>query len=154
MAPRCRWNREPPGGAANVVLTTEGLLVELHKVGEDVFGDGLLIWQTLEENDDFGLADGVHPFSRHVPALPVYVCGVRGKNVSGQSYIRDPLRKCSNMFYMNNNPLKKKSKKKITTYSQAEQHNHNTFYKQHNSDLKAVRRGQPQVLPPPGHFRE
>lgn len=51
----------------------------------------------------------------------------------------------------------KKKKKKIrrtTTYSQAEQHNHNTFYKQHNSDLKAVRRGQPQVLPPPGHFRE
>lgn len=66
--------REPPGGAASVVLTTEGLLVELYKVGEDVFRDCLLIWQTLEQNDNLRLADSVHAFGRHVPALPVYVC--------------------------------------------------------------------------------
>lgn len=62
-------------------------------MGEDVFGDGLLIWQTLEENDDLGLADGMHPFSRHVPALPVYVCGVRGETCQGTVTLEASLRK-------------------------------------------------------------
>lgn len=62
---------------ADCVLTTERLLVELHKVGEDVFGDGLLIGETLEQNDHLCLADGVHAFGRHIPALPVHICGQR-----------------------------------------------------------------------------
>lgn len=53
--------------------TTEGLLVELHEVGEDIFGDGFLVGQTLEQDDHLCLADGVHAFSRHVPTLPVYI---------------------------------------------------------------------------------
>lgn len=53
------------------VLTAKGLLVELHKVGEDILGDGLLIGQTLKQDDDLRLAHSVHPFGRHVPALPV-----------------------------------------------------------------------------------
>lgn len=61
-----------PGGAA---LTSEGLLVELHKVGKDVFGDGLLVWQTLEQDDHLRLAHGVHALCCHIPALPVHVCG-------------------------------------------------------------------------------
>ena len=67
---------EPSGGAADRVLTTEGLLVELHEVGEDVFRDGLLVRETLEQNDHLRLADGMHAFSRHIPALPVYICGL------------------------------------------------------------------------------
>lgn len=65
----------PPGGAVTCVLTTEGLLVELHKVCEDIFGDSLLVRETLEQNDHLCLADGVHALRRHVPALPVYICG-------------------------------------------------------------------------------
>lgn len=65
-----------PGGAA---LTAEGLLVELHKVGEDVFRDGLLVGETLEQDDHLCLADGVHALSGHVPTLPVYICGFTGK---------------------------------------------------------------------------
>jgi len=37
------FHSAPPGGALGCVLTTEGLLVELNKVGEDVFRDGLLV---------------------------------------------------------------------------------------------------------------
>ena len=63
-----------PGGAARFVLTTEGLLVELHKVCEDVLRDGLLVRQTLEQNDNLRLSDSVHALRRYVPALPVNVC--------------------------------------------------------------------------------
>lgn len=65
----------PPGGAVDCVLTTEGLLVELHKVREDVFRDGLLVGQTLEQNDHLCLTNGMHALRRHVPTLPVYICG-------------------------------------------------------------------------------
>lgn len=37
------FHNEPPGGAVSSFLTTESLLVELHEVREEVFGDGLLI---------------------------------------------------------------------------------------------------------------
>lgn len=70
-----QFHSEPPVGATGHVLTAEGLLVELHEVGEDVFRDGLLIRETLEQNDHLCLADGMHAFSRHIPALPVYICG-------------------------------------------------------------------------------
>lgn len=73
------FHRLPPGGAVAPVLTAEGLLVELHKVGEDVFRDGLLIRETLEQNDHLRLANGVHALSRHVPTLPVYICGFTGQ---------------------------------------------------------------------------
>lgn len=43
-------------------LTAEGLLVELHKVGKDVFRDGLLIGETLEQDDDLCLAHSMHAF--------------------------------------------------------------------------------------------
>lgn len=72
------FHRLPPGGAVGSVLTAEGLLVELHKVGEDVFRDGLLIRETLEQNDHLCLADGVHALRCHVPTLPVYICGFTG----------------------------------------------------------------------------
>lgn len=62
----------PRGGAA---LTSEGLLVELYKVGEDVFGHGLLVGQTLQQDDHLRLAHGMHALRCHVPALPVHVCG-------------------------------------------------------------------------------
>lgn len=65
---------EPHDGAASCVLTTEGLLVELHEVGEDVFRDGLLVRKTLEQDDHLRLADSMHALSRHIPTLPVYVC--------------------------------------------------------------------------------
>lgn len=93
----------PPGGAVGCALTTEGLLVELHKVGEDVFRDGLLVGETLEQNDHLGLADGVHALRRHVPTLPVYICGLKEQKSSqdtGYSYIRainisfDPYKHC------------------------------------------------------------
>lgn len=44
-------------------------------MGEDVFGDGLLVGQTLQQDDHLRLAHGVHALSCHVPALPVHVCG-------------------------------------------------------------------------------
>lgn len=68
---------EPRGGAA---LTSEGLLVELHKVSEDVFGDGLLVWETLEQDDHLCLAHGVHALCCHVPTLPVHIFGKRMRN--------------------------------------------------------------------------
>lgn len=43
-------------------------------MGEDVFGDGLLVRQTLDQDNDLRLANGVHALSGHVPALPVDVC--------------------------------------------------------------------------------
>lgn len=46
-------------------------------MGEDVFRDGLLVGETLEQNDHLGLADSMHAFSRHIPALPVYICRLR-----------------------------------------------------------------------------
>lgn len=44
-------------------------------MGEDVFGDGLLVRETLEQDDHLCLADGVHALSGHIPTLPVHVCG-------------------------------------------------------------------------------
>lgn len=44
------------------LLTTEGLLVELHKVGEDVFRDRLLIREALKQDYDLGLAHSMHAF--------------------------------------------------------------------------------------------
>ena len=75
--------------SAGCVLTTEGLLVEVHEVGEDVFRDGLLIGETLEQDDHLRLAHGVHSFSRHIPALPVHVCGSRGKSFNGSFIVND-----------------------------------------------------------------
>lgn len=43
-------------------------------MGEDVFGDGLLVRETLQQDDHLCLADGVHALSGHIPTLPIHVC--------------------------------------------------------------------------------
>lgn len=43
-------------------LTSEGLLVELHKVGKDVFRDRLLIRETLKQDYHLCLAHSMHAF--------------------------------------------------------------------------------------------
>lgn len=64
---------------SQLVLTGESLLIKLHKVAEDIFGDGFLVRDTLEENHHLGLTYRVHPFGRHVPALPVHVWRITNK---------------------------------------------------------------------------
>lgn len=83
------------GVAADHGPTCEGLLIELHKVGEDVFRDGLLVRKTLKENDHLCLADSMHPLSRQIPALPVYICGLR----NGQTWrhLLDYIRCCNDL---------------------------------------------------------
>ena len=58
-------------------FTGKGLLVEVHEVGEDVLGDGLLVGQTLQQDHHLRLAHCVHALSGGVPTLPVHICGTR-----------------------------------------------------------------------------
>lgn len=44
---------------------------------EDVLGYGLLVRETLQQDDHLSLTHGVHTFGRHVPTLPVDVWGLR-----------------------------------------------------------------------------